>query len=160
MIRVRIPELLDAHRSSANQLADVIGVAGTTIYRLINGEVQGIQFETLDAICRHFDVGVGAVLEYMPDDEASAADDLLNMLRGTAAYFRTDVQGKWPTTLGPLVRWLLRERRRQGAPELSDWDLEELARELQLDLSTLRPAPYRRAAERPPRNPRRRSRSS
>ena len=52
MIEIRIDGLLGAHGRSFYWLAKETGVSHTTLWRLKKGHARGINFETLEKICR------------------------------------------------------------------------------------------------------------
>ena len=68
MIKVKIPQLLQEHNMNATDLMRKGEIAYATALRLSKGEGTGISFDVLNNICKLFNVGVDAVLEYVPDD--------------------------------------------------------------------------------------------
>lgn len=62
MIEIRIDELLQAHGRSFYWLAKETGISHTTLWRLKKGKALGINFVTLEAICRGLNCQPGDVL--------------------------------------------------------------------------------------------------
>ena len=62
MIEVRIDELLKEHGRSFYWLAKEAGVSHTTLWRLKKGKALGINFVTLEKICRGLGCQPGDVL--------------------------------------------------------------------------------------------------
>ena len=69
MIKVKVPELLKKHGMNATDLMRKANIAYATAYRLTKGEGSAISFDVLTSLCELFDVGVGDVLEFIPDEE-------------------------------------------------------------------------------------------
>lgn len=67
MIINRVSRLLGERRQSVADLARGAGISYPAAYRLYRDDPKGIDFATLDKLCRHFGVGVGEILEYVPD---------------------------------------------------------------------------------------------
>lgn len=60
----KFAKLLVEHGETVNSLARATGISRPTLYRYYYGEnVKGIQFGTLDALCKHFDMPVQDVIE-------------------------------------------------------------------------------------------------
>jgi putative transcriptional regulator len=62
VIDLRIDELLDAHGRSFYWLAKETGISHTTLWRLKKGKALGINFSTLESICRTLNCQPGDVL--------------------------------------------------------------------------------------------------
>ena len=63
---VKIPKfakLLADRGESVNALSKATGISRPTLTRMYYGIAKGIQFETLDALCKHFDMSVQEVIE-------------------------------------------------------------------------------------------------
>lgn len=54
---------------NATDLMRKANIAYATAYRLTKGEGSAISFDVLTSLCKLFDVGVGDVLEFIPDEE-------------------------------------------------------------------------------------------
>ena len=67
MIEVRIDELLEARGRTFYWLAKETGISHTTLWRLKKGRAVGINFPTLEQICR--------VLSCQPGDVLKLADE-------------------------------------------------------------------------------------
>lgn len=60
----KFAKLLVEHGETVNSLARATGISRPTLYRYYYGEkVKGIQFGTLDALCKHFGMSVQDVIE-------------------------------------------------------------------------------------------------
>ena len=62
VIEIRVDELLDEHGRSFYWLAKETGISHTTLWRLKKGKALGINFETLEKICRGLNCQPGDVL--------------------------------------------------------------------------------------------------
>lgn len=75
MIRVRInvlraeKELQEGRKITFRDLTEETGLSMATINRILNGQSKQISFDTLNALCQYFGVGIGEVLEYVPDSK-------------------------------------------------------------------------------------------
>ena len=55
----KFAKLLVEHGETVNSLSRATGISRPTLYRYYYGEkVKGIQFDTLDALCKHFGMSV------------------------------------------------------------------------------------------------------
>lgn len=60
----RFAKLLIERGETVNSLSNATGISRPTLYRYYYGEkAKGIQFDTLDALCKHFDMPVQDVIE-------------------------------------------------------------------------------------------------
>lgn len=60
----KFAKLLAERGETINSLSRATGISRPTLYRYYYGEeVKGIQFDTLDALCKHFDMSVQDVIE-------------------------------------------------------------------------------------------------
>lgn len=59
----KFAKLLAGNGESINSLSKATGISRPTLTRMYYGNTQGIQFETLDALCKHFDMSVQDVME-------------------------------------------------------------------------------------------------
>ena len=72
MLKNKVLEAMGRQRiKSGRELARRTGVAESNIYRIINGESKGIQFNTLENLCRVLDCQPGDLFEYVPDEEVA-----------------------------------------------------------------------------------------
>jgi putative transcriptional regulator len=62
VIELRIDELLDGHGRSFYWLAKETGISHTTLWRLKKGRALGINFSTLESICRTLNCQPGDVM--------------------------------------------------------------------------------------------------
>lgn len=61
-------------------LGERLGLSPTTISHWKNGKIRGADFDTLEAICDFFGVGVGDLLVYIPENGGGRGGE------GVAAY--------------------------------------------------------------------------
>ena len=60
----KFAKLLVERGETVNSLSRATGISRPTLYRYYYGEkVKGIQFDTLDALCRHFGMSVQDVID-------------------------------------------------------------------------------------------------
>ena len=60
----KFAKLLVEHGETVSSLSHATGISRPTLYKYCYGEkVKGIQFDTLDALCKHFDMSVQDVIE-------------------------------------------------------------------------------------------------
>lgn len=60
----KFAKLLAERGETVNSLSRATGISRPTLYRYYYGvEAKGIQFNTLDALCKHFDMSVQDVIE-------------------------------------------------------------------------------------------------
>lgn len=60
----KFAKLLAERGETINSLSRATGISRPTLYRYYYGEeAKGIQFDTLDALCKHFDMSVQDVIE-------------------------------------------------------------------------------------------------
>jgi putative transcriptional regulator len=62
VVEIRVDELLEEHGRSFYWLAKETGISHTTLWRLKKGKALGINFSTLESICRTLDCQPGDVL--------------------------------------------------------------------------------------------------
>lgn len=79
MIRLKIDVLraqkaLEEDRKiTYRTMATETGLSYQTVSRLVTGQNETVAIRTLDALCKYFSVGVGELLEYLPDAARSEA---------------------------------------------------------------------------------------
>lgn len=66
--------MMAKRKVSLKELAERIGISNTNLSLLKTGKVQGVRFNTLDAICRELDCQPGDILEYRADQQEDEAD--------------------------------------------------------------------------------------
>ena len=64
MIEIRVDQLLEAHGRTFYWLAKETGISHTTLWRLKKGKALGINFETLEKMCRALSCQPGDVLTF------------------------------------------------------------------------------------------------
>ena len=62
MVEIRVDELLEEYGRSFYWLAKETGISHTTLWRLKKGKALGINFDTLEKICRGLNCQPGDVL--------------------------------------------------------------------------------------------------
>jgi putative transcriptional regulator len=62
VIEIRVDELLEEHGRTFYWLSKETGISHTTLWRLKKGRAQGINFDTLEMICRALSCQPGDVL--------------------------------------------------------------------------------------------------
>ena len=67
MIKVKVPELMNAKGWSVSDLMRNAKVAYKTAHRLSRGSGDSISFDVLNSLCELFEVQVKDILEYVPD---------------------------------------------------------------------------------------------
>jgi putative transcriptional regulator len=71
VIEIRIDELLEKHGRSFYWLAKETGISHTTLWRLKKGKALGINFITLETICRGLNCQPGDVLRLAIEKKAA-----------------------------------------------------------------------------------------
>jgi putative transcriptional regulator len=69
MIKVKVPELLEKSGLNATDMMRKANIAYATALRLAKGTANGITFDVLESLCELFNVEVGDILEYVPDNK-------------------------------------------------------------------------------------------
>lgn len=72
MIEVRVDELLEEQRRSFYWLAKETGVSHTTLWRLKKGKALGINFDTLEKICRGLNCQPGDVMKLVSEKKKTS----------------------------------------------------------------------------------------
>ena len=67
MIVNHLSRLLGEKRMSVAELERASGVPYLSLHQLYHGRAKRADFGTLDKVCRALGVGVGDILEYVPD---------------------------------------------------------------------------------------------
>lgn len=70
-IRNHVSREMGARRLSIKDLTAQSGLSYGTLFALYHDRTRGIDFHTLDALCRTLNVQVGELLEYVPDEPAA-----------------------------------------------------------------------------------------
>ncbi len=66
-IRNRLSRLLGDQRIRASELSRKTGISKNALSKLYNERSKGIEFETLNKLCKALKCSVGDLLEYVPD---------------------------------------------------------------------------------------------
>lgn len=69
MIACKLAVLMAERKLNIQKLADQTGLSRTTISALVNESGKGIQFETVDVLCKFLKVGVGELLIFCDESE-------------------------------------------------------------------------------------------
>jgi DNA-binding Xre family transcriptional regulator len=67
MVKIKVPELMNAKGWNASNLMRKAKVAYKTAHRLSKGKADSISFEILNSLCEIFAAKVQDALEYIPD---------------------------------------------------------------------------------------------
>lgn len=67
-ILVNLDVMLARRKMRSKDLAEAIGLSETNLSLLKTGNVKGVRFATLEAICRELDCQPGDLLEYRSQD--------------------------------------------------------------------------------------------
>jgi putative transcriptional regulator len=68
-IILRIDRMMADRKMSLNELAEHVGISNVNLSKIKTGKVQGIRFNTLDAICKALECQPGDLLEYKEGEE-------------------------------------------------------------------------------------------
>jgi DNA-binding Xre family transcriptional regulator len=84
MIKCRLKELMKIYEVNQTELSEATGISRPTILSLIKNEAKGIKFDTLDKICKHFNVKINDFL--VSDEEIDKTtnqklDELIDIAR-------------------------------------------------------------------------------
>jgi putative transcriptional regulator len=66
-IEIRLDMMLAKRKMPLKELAQTIGISMTNLSLLKTGNIKGIRFTTLDAICKTLECQPGDILEYIPE---------------------------------------------------------------------------------------------
>ena len=69
MIILRLDRMMADRKVSLNELADKVGISNVNLSKIKTGKVNGIRFNTLEAICKALECQPGDILEYKEDEE-------------------------------------------------------------------------------------------
>lgn len=73
MIQSNLHVLMGQHKiKSIRQLSELTGISRLSLTRIYDGEGKGIEYATLDTLCRFFKCDVGDILKF--EDARSATD--------------------------------------------------------------------------------------
>ena len=67
MIKNKLSVYMGANRESMKELSEKVGITRTTLSNIYNERAGGIRFDTLEKICRHYNCGVGDMLQILDD---------------------------------------------------------------------------------------------
>ena len=68
-IILRLDRMMADRKMSLNELAEKVGISNVNLSKIKTGKVNGIRFNTLEAICKALDCQPGDLLEYKEDGE-------------------------------------------------------------------------------------------
>jgi putative transcriptional regulator len=69
VIEIRLSELLAKHGKTQYWIVKTTGLTPQTVSKLFKKQTTGIEFSTLDAICKAFDCEASEVLVYVREEE-------------------------------------------------------------------------------------------
>lgn len=62
MITVNLKRYVDASKISINRLSKITGISRPALTNMYNGKSKGIQFDTLEALCTFFNIGISELI--------------------------------------------------------------------------------------------------
>ncbi len=68
MIISKFPKLLFDRKLKVADVARATTLSKTTLHKLYNEDSTRIDFDTLDQLCKFLNIGVGDLLQYVPQD--------------------------------------------------------------------------------------------
>lgn len=74
MIRIHLSRLLGEKKEKLADLIRATGLARNTVAGLYHETTARLDFDTLNAICKHYKCSVAELLEYLPDENEREAD--------------------------------------------------------------------------------------
>jgi putative transcriptional regulator len=69
MIKIKLLDLMEKNRIKIADLAEKTGLHRNGISKIVNQKTKGIEYKTLDILCKTFNCKVEDIIEYIPDDE-------------------------------------------------------------------------------------------
>ncbi|KUP22437.1 helix-turn-helix transcriptional regulator [Paenibacillus sp. DMB5] len=70
MIKNHVKDIMDRQNKGIRPVARDTGLAINTVSGLYHDTSKRVDFETLDKLCRHLNVGTGELIEYIEDEKA------------------------------------------------------------------------------------------
>jgi DNA-binding Xre family transcriptional regulator len=55
-------------RITLKEISEATGISETTLIRMRSSDSKGIRYDVLDRLCKFFEVGVGDIIHYVPDE--------------------------------------------------------------------------------------------
>ena len=74
-IILRLDRMMVERKISLNELAERVGISNVNLSKIKTGKISAIRFSTLVAICEVLHCQPGDILEYVPDNVETEADD-------------------------------------------------------------------------------------
>lgn len=74
MIRNHLQEIAEEMGVNMAQIVKGTGLSRTSVHRIWHDKTEVISFEVLSKLCDFLNVGVGDLLEFVPDDEMTPED--------------------------------------------------------------------------------------
>jgi putative transcriptional regulator len=75
-IVVNLDVMMAKRKMSLNELSERVGLTLSNLSILKTGKAKAIRFSTMEAICEALDCQPGDLLEYLPDQPSSPADEI------------------------------------------------------------------------------------
>ena len=76
MVKCNLSTYMGRDRKKIQDVVNETGLARNTVGNLYRDKASRIDYDTIDKLCRMFHIGVGELLEYVPDEEkVSPAQD-------------------------------------------------------------------------------------
>jgi putative transcriptional regulator len=76
MIIINLDVMMAKRKISLNELSERVGITLANLSILKNNHAKAIRFSTLDAICRVLECQPSDILEYIPDENIEADNNL------------------------------------------------------------------------------------
>lgn len=67
MIKCHLSELMGKHKHTQQDVIRLTGLSQNVIRRLYHETSDGVQWKTVEAICKMYGCSVGELFEYLPD---------------------------------------------------------------------------------------------
>lgn len=67
MLKNNLSKILGEQRIKLSELEKISGVSRSTLTRLYHDRASGINFDTIERLCKVLDCTVSDILEYIPD---------------------------------------------------------------------------------------------
>ncbi|MBV7435273.1 helix-turn-helix transcriptional regulator [Cardiobacteriaceae bacterium TAE3-ERU3] len=68
MVKCNLYRYMGENRLKIIDVAEATGLNRSTIARLYNDEAKRFEAEVLEKLCQYFDISVGDLIEYVPDE--------------------------------------------------------------------------------------------
>lgn len=69
LVNVKLQEILDSEERSLRWVSKKTGIAYSTLHKLNNNNTTSIGFNTVEQLCKLFNVNTLDIIEYVPDED-------------------------------------------------------------------------------------------